>query len=88
VCRGGHRVAVASAQAVTGGGDSPLERVTFDLALSDGERLAIVTEAIHRLPVIRARGGAAMRFEFAACRIGAGPGASRAPAGWLEAGGL
>ena len=88
VCRGGHRVAVASAQAVTGGGDSPLERVTFDLALSDGERLAIVTEAIHRLPVIRARGGAAMRFEFAACRIGPGPGASRVPAGWLEAGGL
>jgi hypothetical protein len=89
VCRHGRHVAIVSARAVIARSESPLDRVTLEMELADGERLVVATRAIHRLPVIRARGAAPVRFEFAACGVEGPAGETRPwPAGWLEAGGL
>jgi len=85
LCRGAEHVAVATARATLGDADAPLDPVRIDLELADGTKLRVTAHAMHRLPVIRARGGAPIRLEFAACRVDGG---GAAPAGWLEAGGL
>jgi len=86
LCRDGRHVAVAAAHAALGPADAPLAHVGLELELVDGRRLRIAARALHRLPVIRARGRAPVRVEFAACCL---EGASAAgPAGWLEIGGL
>jgi len=86
LCRDGRHVAVAAAHATLGPADAPLARVGLELELADGRRLRIAARALHRVPVIRARGRAPVRVEFAACRLESTPAAD--PAGWLEVGGL
>ena len=86
LCRDGRHIAVAAARARLGPADAPFEGMTLELELADGARLSLGARAIHRLPVIRARGGAPIRLEFAACGL---DGATDPwPAGWFEAGGL
>jgi hypothetical protein len=87
LCRDGRHVTIVAARARLGPPDAPFERMTLDLELTDGARLSFAARAIHRLPVIRARGGAPIRLEFAACGIDGGP-APSCPAGWFEVGGL
>ena len=77
---------MAAAHAALGSADAPLARVGLELELADGRRLRIAARALHRLPVIRARGRAPVRVEFAACCLESAPAAD--PAGWLEVGGL
>jgi len=84
VCRDGRHVAVASARAVFGSADAPLDRVDVDVRLADGGRHALSLQAVHRLPVVRARGASPVRIEFAACRHATG---RPHPAGWCEFGG-
>jgi len=86
LCRDGRHVAVAAAHAALGPADAPLARVGLELELADGRRLRIAARALHCLPVIRARGRAPVRVEFAACCLESAPAAD--PAGWLEVGGL
>jgi len=86
LCRDGRHVAVAAAHAALGPADAPLAHVGLELELVDGRRLRIAARALHRLPVIRARGRAPVRVEFAACCLEGAPAAG--PAGWLEVGGL
>ena len=86
LCRDGRHVAVAAARAALGPADAPLAHVGLELALTDGHRLRIEAHALHRLPVIRARGRAPVRVEFATCCLDGAPAAE--PAGWLEVGGL
>ncbi|HJQ83739.1 MAG TPA: hypothetical protein VKA21_06680, partial [Candidatus Binatia bacterium] len=88
VCRGGRHVAIAAARATLAGPDGSLERVALEVRLSDGEELALTVRTTHRLPVIRARGAAPIRIEFAACRLDGDASGSSEPVGWLEAGGL
>jgi hypothetical protein len=78
-------VAVTAARAALGAPSAPLDQVRLELELADGERLALTARATHRLPVIRARGAAPVRIDFAACQL---DGHGEGPAGWLEAGGL
>src|SRR5439155_594421 len=78
LCRDGRHVAVAAAHATLGPADAPLARVGLELELADGRRLRIAARALHRLPVIRARGRAPVRVEFAACRLESTPAAGRA----------
>ena len=85
LCRDGRHVAVAAAHAALGPADAPLARVGLELELADGRRLRIAARALP-LPVIRARGRAPVRVEFAACCLESAPAAD--PAGWLEVGGL
>ena len=77
---------MAAAHAELGPADAPLAHVGLELELVDGRRLRIAARALHRLPVIRARGRAPVRVEFAACCLEGAPAAG--PAGWLEVGGL
>src|SRR5205814_9228259 len=86
LCRDGRHVAVAAAHAALGPADAPLARVGLELELADGRRLRIAARALHCLPVIRARGRAPVRVEFAACCLQSAPAAD--PAGALEVGGL
>jgi hypothetical protein len=85
LCRGGRHVAVTAARATLGAASAPLDHVSLELELADGERLSLTVRATHRLPVIRARGAAPVRIDFAACRL---DGQAEGPAGWIEAGGL
>ena len=87
LCRHGRHVAVAAARATIGSTHAALENVRLDVDLVDGERLRVAAHAIHRLPVIRARGAAAVRVEFAACGLD-GVAGDATPAGWVEAGGF
>lgn len=80
LCRDGHHHPVVGGRARLGGDDAPLDRVRLDVELAGGERLGVELRAVHSLPVIRARGGTALRVEFAACRLAGGA----SPAGWLE----
>jgi len=84
VCRDGRHVAVVAGRAVLADTASPLAQLRLDVELADGERLSVEARAVHRLPVIRARGSAPVRVEFAACRLAE----ERAPAGWCEVAGL
>src|SRR5439155_792131 len=61
LCRDGRHVAVAAAHAALGPADAPLAHVGLELELVDGRRLRIAARALHRLPVIRARGRAPVR---------------------------
>jgi hypothetical protein len=82
--RGATSHPIARAQATFDSAAAPLERVTLEVELAGGERLHLVARAVHRLPVIRVRGGAPVRLEFAACRLEGGAPA----AGWCEVAGL
>jgi len=82
--RGGERIPVVAGTASLGSSDAPLTRVQLALELADGTRLDLVAHAVHRLPVVRLRGAAPLRLEFAACRVDGGT----EPAGWCEAGGV
>jgi len=84
LCADGAHVAVVGGHVALAGGEAALERVEVVLELADGTRLRLAAHAIHRLPVIRARGAAPIRIEFAACRLDG----ETSPAGWLEAGGI
>ena len=86
LCRDGRHIAVAAARAALGPAEAPLARVTLELELADGSRRRLAARALHRLPVIRARGRAPVRVEFAACCLDDAPAPD--PAGWLEVGGL
>ena len=86
LCRDARHVPVVAARAALGPADAPLARVTLEVELADGGRLRLAVRALQCLPVIRARGRAPVRVEFAACCLDGAPGAN--PAGWLEVGGL
>jgi len=85
LCRDGGHVPVAAARATLGPAHAPLETLALEVDLADGERLRLAPRAVHCLPVVRARGAAPVRIEFAACRL---DGTRTAPAGWVEVGGL
>ena len=84
LCTDGAHVAIVGGRAVLARGEAALERVEVTLELADGARLDLAAHAVHRLPVIRARGATPIRIEFAACRLDG----ETCPAGWLEAGGI
>jgi hypothetical protein len=82
--RGSERIDVVAGTATLGPSDSPLTRMRLALDLANGEKLEVDARAVHRLPVVRLRGSAPLRLEFAACRLES----ETAPAGWCEAGGI
>lgn len=84
LCADGRHVTIVAGRAELARGKGALERVDVTLELADGARLELTAHAIHRLPVIRARGAAPVRIEFAACRLDG----ETSPAGWFEAGGI
>jgi hypothetical protein len=79
LCRDGRHVAVLGAH-VHPASERPLDPLVLDVDLDGGSRLRLSAVAVHRLPVVRGRGGPAVKLLFAACRL---EGESR-PAGWCE----
>lgn len=70
---------VRAARASLGSPDDPLGRVRLDVALDDGETLALTLEAVDRLPVVRSA-APPNRHLWASCRL-----AGHAQAvGWCE----
>jgi hypothetical protein len=84
LCADGGHVAIVGGRAALAHGEAALEHVDVTLELADGARLELAAHAVHRLPVIRARGATPLRIEFVACRLDG----ETSPAGWLEAGGI
>jgi len=82
---GDREEAVRGAEVELAAWPAPLERVRLAVRLDGGRQLDLELRALHRLPVVRARGSTPLRLEFAACRLVAGP---EAAAGWCEVGGL
>jgi hypothetical protein len=87
LCRAGLHVPVVAGRAALGPPDAAFDRVRLDLELEGGERLQLGAQAVHVLPVVRARGTVPVRVAFAACRLDGGAGPAW-PAGWCEIAGF
>ena len=70
-----HRVVATAALA----GDIA-DGLDLEVALDDGERIAVRGRLFHELPVVRGHASTPQRLLFATCRLGDDP----VPAGWLE----
>jgi hypothetical protein len=79
-CRGGEHVRLSSCRIDRRRDGAGVGALSIDATTMDGERIRVLTDTMHELPVVRGHTEPAVRIVFAACRLAPGGG----PAGWCR----